>query len=88
MHTPVRLSLAAGLTIASVGAAAAADADPCVWRWYVTSALRAQQDNSIQTPVLREGRASAIERQSRFLQRNERYFADGSLAPPGDAALR
>ena len=87
MHTPLRLSLAAGLTIAGVGAAAA-DADPCVWRWYVTNAIRAQQDSAVRPPVLREGRASAIERDSRFLQRNERYFADGSLAPPGDAALR
>ena len=81
MHMPVRLSLAAGLTIASVGAAAAADSDPCVWRWYVTSALRAQQDNAVPPPVLKEGRASAIERHSRFMQHNERYFADGSLAP-------
>jgi hypothetical protein len=88
MHTPIRLSLAAGLTIASVGAAAAADSDPCVWRWYVTSAMRAQQDSAVRPPVLHEGRASAIERHSRFMQRNERYFADGSLAPPGDAALR
>ena len=88
MHTPLRLSLAAGLTIASVGAAAAADSDPCVWRWYVTSALRAQQDSAVRPPVLHEGRASAIELRGRFLQRNERYFADGSLAPPGDAALR
>jgi hypothetical protein len=87
MHTPLRLSLAAGLTIASVGAAAA-DSDPCVWRWYVTNAIRAQQDNADRSPVLREVRASAIEQFSRFLQRNERYFADGSLAPQGDAALR
>jgi len=54
----------------------------------VTNAIRAQQDSAVRPPVLREGRASAIERDSRFLQRNERYFADGSLAPPGDAALR
>jgi hypothetical protein len=87
MHTPIRLSLAAGLTIASVGAAAA-DSDPCVWRWYVTSAMRAQQDSAVRPPVLHEGRASAIERHNRFMQHNERYFADGSLAPPGDAALR
>jgi hypothetical protein len=88
MHKPLRLSLAAGLTIASVGAAAAADSDPCVWRWYVTNAMRAQQDNADRPPVLREVRASAIEQFSRFLQRNERYFTDGSLAPQGDAALR
>ena len=68
--------------------AAAADSDPCVWRWYVTNAMRAQQDIAARAPLLREGRASAIERDRRFMQRNERYFADGSLAPPGDAALR
>jgi hypothetical protein len=87
MHTPLRLSLAAGLTIAGVGAAAA-DSDPCVWRWYVTSALRAQQDGAIPQPLLREGRASVIDQDSRFVQRNERYFADGSLAPAGDTAQR
>ncbi|WP_158816973.1 hypothetical protein [Methylocapsa sp. S129] len=87
MHTPIRLSLVAGLSIAGVGSAAA-DPDPCVWRWYVTSALRAQQDGAVRPPLLREGRASAIERDSRFIQRHERYFADGSLAPPGDTAQR
>jgi hypothetical protein len=82
MHTPIRLSLVAGLSIAGVGAAAA-DSDPCVWRWYVTSALRGQQG-----PPLQEGRASAIETRRSFFQRHERYFADGSLAPAGDSAHR
>jgi hypothetical protein len=86
MHTPIRLSLAAGLSVAGIGAAVA-DSDPGVWRWYVTSALQAQQDASDRAP-LREGRASATERESRFSQRNERYFADGSLAPAGDSAQR
>jgi hypothetical protein len=62
MHTPFRLSLVAGLSVAGVGAAAA-QSDPCVWRYYVTHALHAQQHH-------------------------ERYFADGSLAPSGDTALR
>lgn len=86
MHTPLRLSLAASLSIAGIGAAAASS-DPCVWRWYVSNAMRAQQDNST-APALREGRASAIDRSINFTQRNERYFTDGSLAPVGDAALR
>lgn len=87
MRIPIRLSLAAGLSIAGVGAATA-DSDPCVWRWYVTNAMRAQQDGAVQPPLLREGRASAIERNRAFKQRNERYFADGSLAPAGDTAQR
>jgi hypothetical protein len=87
MHSPLRVSLVAGLSIAGVGAAAA-ESDPCVWRYYVTGALRAQQDAAAPPSMLREGRASAIERSNRFVQRNERYFADGSLAPAGDTALR
>jgi hypothetical protein len=87
MHTPIRLSLAAGLSIAGIGAAAA-DSDPGVWRWYVSTALQAQQHAADCAPLLREGRASAIERDGRFMQRNERYFADGSLAPAGDSAQR
>jgi hypothetical protein len=85
MHVPIRLSLVAGLSIAGIGAAAA-ESDPSVWRWYVSNALRAQQ-GAIPPPVLREGRASVIE-DVRFIQRNERYFVDGSLAPAGDSALR
>jgi len=87
MHAPIRLSLAAGLSIASAGTAAA-DSDPCVWRWYVTSAMRAQQDEAAPPPLLRERRASAIEQTRRFAQRHERYFPDGSLAPAGDTAQR
>jgi hypothetical protein len=37
---------------------------------------------------MREGRASAVDRDAPFVQRNERYFADGSLAPKGDSAHR
>jgi hypothetical protein len=87
MHAPIRLSLVAGLSIAGIGTAAA-DSDPCVWRWYVTSALRAQQDDANLALALREGRAAAIEQNSHFVQRHERYFADGSLAPAGDTAQR
>jgi hypothetical protein len=81
MSTPIQLSLVAGLSIAGVGAAAAGN-DPNVWRWYVASALGAQQA----PPRLHEGRASAIETASGFRQRYERYSADGSRAP--DASLR
>jgi hypothetical protein len=87
MHTPFRLSLVAGLSVAGVGAAAA-QSDPCVWRYYVTHALHAQQSRGSQSALLREGRASAIERDNQFVQHHERYFADGSLAPSGDTALR
>jgi hypothetical protein len=87
MHTPFRLSLVAGLSVAGVGAAAA-QSDPCVWRYYVTNALHAQQAKDSQAGLLREGRASAVERDIRFVQHHERYFADGSLAPTGDTALR
>jgi hypothetical protein len=87
MHTPIRLSFVAGLSVAGIGAAAA-QSDPCVWRYYVTNALSAQQGSDSQPTLLREGRASAIERDGRFVQRHERYFADGSLAPAGDAAVR
>ena len=80
MSTPIQLSLVAGLSIAGIGAAAA-DNDPNTWRWYVTSALRAQEP----PPRLQEGRASAIEPEKSFRQRYERYFADGSPAPTGDA---
>ena len=48
MHTPIKISLVAGLSIAGVGAAAA-QADPCMWRWYVASALRAQQGGTPQS---------------------------------------
>jgi hypothetical protein len=85
MHTPIQLSLVAGLSIAGVGAAGA-DNNPNVWRYYVANALRAQQDAA--APHLREGRASAIEATNRFRQRYERYFADGSPAPASDATLR
>jgi hypothetical protein len=87
MHAPLRLSLAAGLSIAGIGAAAA-DSSPCVWRWYVSSALRGQQNGPDGPQYLREGRASAIEIDRASFQRYERYFTDGSLAPAGDAALR
>ncbi len=84
MHTSVVLTLAAGLSTGGIGAAAA-DSDIAVWRWHVTNALRAQQMED-DPPRLQEGRASAIEAGSRFQQRYERYFADGSLAPAGDLA--
>jgi hypothetical protein len=54
----------------------------------VTNALSAQQDGAPFAPILREGRAGAIDGDDRFRQRYERYFADGSPAPAGDAALR
>lgn len=87
MHTPVIFSLAASLSIGGIGAAVA-DSDVAVWRWYVSNALRAQQKADPPPPSLREGRASAIEAASRFKQRYERYFADGSPAPSGDLANR
>ncbi|MGA2794900.1 MAG: hypothetical protein ABSE69_15490 [Roseiarcus sp.] len=86
MHTSVILTLAAGLSTGGI-AAAAADSDVAVWRWHVTNALRAQQRQD-DPPRLQEGRASAIEAASRFRQRYERYFADGSPAPAGDFAHR
>lgn len=87
MRTSIQLTLAAGLSISGISAAAA-DADPCDWRWYVTNALRAQQNEPPPPPLLREGRASALETDDRFVQRYQRYFADGSPAPLGDPALR
>jgi hypothetical protein len=83
MHTSVILTLAAGLSTG--GIAVAADSDVAVWRWHVSNALRAQQDED-GASRLQEGRASAIEAVSRFRQRYERYFADGSPAPAGDLA--
>ena len=82
MHTSVILTLAAGLSAGGVSAAIA-DSDVAVWRWHVTNALRAQQQRDDPPLRLREGRASAIELDGAFEQRYERYFADGSLAPPG-----
>jgi hypothetical protein len=87
MHTLTHVSLVASLSIAGIGAAAA-DSDVAVWRWHVTNVLRAQQNQDVAPPLLREGRASAVDRGSAFVQRNERYFADGSLAPRGDSAHR
>ena len=87
MQTPIKLSLAAGLTFAGIGAAAA-DTDPCVWRYYVSAALRAQQDEAPPAPRLREGRASAIEGVDRFRPSHERYLAEGSTAPAADGAQR
>jgi hypothetical protein len=87
MQSPIQLSLLAGLSLAGIGSAAA-ESDPGVWRWYVTNALSAQQDGAPFAPILREGRAGAIDGDDRFRQRYERYFADGSPAPAGDAALR
>jgi hypothetical protein len=87
MRTPIRLSLIAGLSIAGIGAAAA-DCDVSVWRWLVDNESRAQQNKVGQPPPLREGRASAIEPNSRYMRCNERHFDDGSLAPMGDPANR
>ena len=87
MHTSIHVSLVAGLTLAGI-ASASADADISVWRWHVANVLRAQQIQDDAAPMLREGRASAVDRSGGFVQRNERYFADGSLAPPGDSAHR
>ena len=87
MHTSVILTLAAGLSAGAVSAAIA-DSDVAVWRWHVTNALRAQQQRDGPTLRLREGRASAIESDGAFRQRYERYFADGSLAPPGELSRR
>jgi hypothetical protein len=84
MRKPIQVSLVAGLTIAGVSAATA-ESDISVWRWHVANVLRAQQSDA---PSLREGRASAVDQQGSFVQRNERYFADGSLAPQGDSAHR
>jgi hypothetical protein len=71
-----------------MGAAVAADSDPSVWRWHVANVLRAQQDRADPPPLLREGRASAPDQRGAFVQQNERYFADGALAPKGDSAHR
>ena len=87
MHAPIHVSLVAGLTIAGI-APAAADSDVSVWRWHVANVLRAQQSQPDPRPLIREGRASAIDRDAAFVQRNERYFADGSLAPTDDSAHR
>jgi hypothetical protein len=88
MQTPIKLSLAAGLTVVGIGAAAAGT-DPCVWRYYVSAALRAQQDAAPPAPLLlREGRASAIDGEDRFRPSHERYFAEGSPAPAADGAQR
>ena len=83
MHAPIRTVLVAGLSVAGIGTAVAADSDPCVWRWYVTNALRGQQG-----PPLQEGRAAAVDSDSGFIQRHERYFADGSPIPSGDIVRR
>ncbi len=83
MHTPIQLSLVAGLSIAGVGAAAAEN-NPNVWRYYVGAALQAQQETA--TPRLQEGRSSAIET-NWFRQRYARYLADGAPAP-SDSQLR
>lgn len=89
MHTSVILTLAAGLSAGGVSAAVAnSDPDVAVWRWHVTNVLRAQQQRDDPPLRLREGRASAIELDSAFKQRYERYFTDGSLAPPGEFARR
>ena len=87
MHAPLHVSLVAGLTIAGI-APAAADSDVSVWRWHVANVLRAQQSQPDPRPLIREGRASAVDRDASFVQRHERYFADGSLAPTGDSAHR
>ena len=87
MHAPLHVSLVAGLTIAGI-APAAAGADVSVWRWHVANVLRAQQSQPDPRPLIREGRASAVDRDASFVQRHERYFADGSLAPTGDSAHR
>jgi hypothetical protein len=75
MRMPIRLSLIAGLSIAGI-AEAAAESDVSVWRWHVTSVLHAQQNGIDPSPPLCEGRASAIEPGSRFIDCDERYFAD------------
>jgi hypothetical protein len=87
MHAPIRLSLAASLSIAGTGVAFA-DSDPNLWRWYVTTALSGQQNGRGYPMILREGRASAVDPGGRFIQRHERFFVDGSLAPAGDTAQR
>jgi hypothetical protein len=84
MRTPIRLCLVAGLSIAGIGAAAA-DSDVSVWRWQVTSVLRAQQNGVDQPPPLCEGRASAIDPNGRFIDCSQRYIAD---PPVGDFAGR
>jgi hypothetical protein len=83
MHAHIHVSLIAGLSIAGIGAAAA-DSDVSVWRWHVSNVLRAQQSSADPPPVLRERRASAIESGSAFVQRHERYFADGAPVPKSD----
>jgi hypothetical protein len=75
MQKPVTISLVAGLSIAGIGAAAA-ETDPCVWRYYVSTALDAQHGQP--APGLREG----------FKQSYERYFADGSATPTTDKPQR
>jgi hypothetical protein len=87
MRTPIRLSLIASLSIAGIGAAAA-NCDVSVWRWYVSEALRAQQNSVDQPPLLLESRASAIEPSRLFIHCNDRYLHDGSLTPMGHAAYR
>jgi hypothetical protein len=52
-----------------------------VWRWYVSNALRGQQP-----PPLQEVRAAAIDPSHRFVQKNERYLADGAPAPKEEPA--
>lgn len=88
MHNPIHVSLVAGLTLAGIAPAASASSDISVWRWHVANVLRAQQSQADAQAPIREGRASAIDRNASFVQRHERYFADGSLAPTGDSAHR
>jgi hypothetical protein len=87
MHTPIRLSLVAGLSLAGVGAATAGS-DISVWRWHVTKALLEQQNRDYRPPSLHEVRASAIDPNGGFIRKNELYSADGSLAPASDSTPR
>ncbi len=85
MRASVILSIATGLSIAGIGPAGA-DPDVGVWRWYVSNALRAQQGADVQR--LQEGRASAIDWSAGFVQRYERYSADGAALATGDLVKR
>ena len=87
MHTPIRLSLVAGLSLAGVGAAAA-NSDVSVWRWHVTKVLLEQRNSDDRPQSLREVRASAIDPNGGFFQKDGRYSGGGWIAPPGDSAPR
>jgi hypothetical protein len=86
MQASVTFTLAAGLSICGIGAAAA-QSDIAVWRWHVSNALREQQ-NAADPGRFREVRAAAIDAPGSFTQRYERYLADGSLESSADATTR